>query len=58
MAKHSIEPRMLTVEDAFYYIGVSASWFSKHKDELIKKFKFPTPHPITKRYDVDRKSVV
>ncbi len=51
MAKHNIEPRGLTLSDALYYIGVSASWFQARRAELIEKLKFPQPHPITNRYD-------
>lgn len=51
MAKHTIEPRGLTLEDALYYVGVSVAWFQKRKTMLEKDYGFPKKHPITGKYD-------
>lgn len=51
MSRNIIEPRMLPVSDALYYVGFSSSTFSKMRRELEDRLNFPKPHPINKKYD-------
>ena len=51
MSRSIIEPRMLPVSDALYYVGFSTSTFSKMRRDLEEKMNFPKPHPINKKYD-------